>query len=161
MKKFSGLLVTVAAALVLFGLGTGCQTHLAPGGAYAPGYFTVQTNADGSTGTKFTATAQADIAFYYADASYNTAFAIVDGAFKWEQQNRAALWKLNPNIKHTLDKLRPTAWDIHVRWAKARQAYLQNPIAANLTSYELIVAEIQKVAATAQATETTAITPTK
>jgi hypothetical protein len=151
-----GLAAIAAIALAV----CGCKTKLEPGGAYAPGVSQIVTNVDGTVSTNFTATAAPDIAFYYADAAYNTAYAMADGVFKWEMQNEKALWKLNPKIKHTLDDLRPKVWAIHVQWAKARQAYLANPIPANLNIYQRIVAQIQSLAAAASSVETLSLTQT-
>src|SRR5262245_2666148 len=115
------------------GLLAGCVgKRLEPGGAYAPGGFVVTTNTGGVGETNFMPTAQADMAFYVADSSYDLAYSIIDGAFKFERDNRAALWRVSPSIKHTLDEIRPKALEIHKRWAAARQAYIANPVATGL-----------------------------
>lgn len=129
-------------------IASGC-TNLQQGGAYAPGEFTIA--ADGTT--NFNASASPDIAFYYADATYNSAYSIVDAAFKWEAGNRAALFKLDPDIKHALDSIRPTAWDIQKRWAVARSSYVLNPVPANLTTIQTIVDEIQRIVPAVTAAE--------
>lgn len=140
-----GALLTVAI--------TGCKTHLASGGAYSPGEFVVTTNVAGTTATNFVLSSAQNIAFYEADTAYNAAYSIVDAAFKWESDNRAQLYKLTPEIKHTLDKIRPAAWQVQQRWAAARQAYEANPIPANLTAIQTLVAQIQSLVPTVTAAE--------
>jgi hypothetical protein len=152
MKNHNILTILVFSALLAF---AGCKTTLAPGGAYAPGYYTVT-----ATSTNFVATGAPNTAFYVADQTFNAAYAVVDSAFKWEMDNRAALFKLDPAIKHTLDKIRPTAWNIAQRWAVARKTYEANPIPANLSTMQTLVAEIQSIIPAVTAAEALSATPT-
>lgn len=153
--------------IILFGLviatfvfcGASCNKKLAPGGAYAPAQFLVTTNADLTTTTNVTATAAPDLAFFAADTAFSLAYATVDGAFKWERDNRAKLFALDPDIKHTLDKIRPQAWAVNQRWAAARQAYRQNPIPANLTTFQQIVAQVQALVPAVLAAQAKVVSP--
>lgn len=157
-NKVSALIAAAALSAIVL---AGCATpHLANGGAYAPGAVNVSTNADGSTITNFVASSSPNLALYYADASYSTAYAIVDGAFQWEKQNRTQLFALDPDIKHQLDAIRPAAWDVNQRWALARKAYLQSPIPANLTAIQQIIAQVQALVPAVQAAQGLALTST-
>lgn len=119
---------------------TGCGTpRLEQGGAYAP----VDTNG--------VATAAPDYAFFVVDSAYDLAYSAVDSVFTFERQNRAMLWAISPTIKHSLDNLRPQAWGIAVKYAKARAAYMANPVPANLTLLQQLLAEVQQLSATVQA----------
>jgi len=123
-----------AAILAMTILASGCKTPtLAAGGSYA------------QAGQK------PDLALYSADAAYASAYATLDFAFKFERDNRAMLWKISPQIKHSLDAVRPVAVQVNLRWAAARKAYLLHPVPANLTTLESILADGQRLAATATA----------
>lgn len=137
-----GLAGLVAGALVM----AGCQSaRLEPGGAYAP---LPTTNV--VTGVVTPANAP-DMAFYATDAAYSLAYASLDGAFTFEKANRAALWSISPNIKHTLDQVRPQAWAINVQYHKARAAYLAVPVPANLTVLQQTLAKAQQLLAAVSA----------
>jgi hypothetical protein len=92
-----------------------------------------------------------DLAFYVADSAFDLANATVDVAFTFEQQNRITLWQLNPNIKRTLDKIRPEAWQVRVTWATARKEYKANPVPSGLTILQGTLAQMQRLAAAAAA----------
>lgn len=109
------------------------KTTLEPGGAYAP---------EGQ---------QADIPFFVLDAAFKTAHSSADAVFLWERENEKALWKLNHNIKYSIDKMRLEAMDIEIRYARARKVYLANPTPSGLSDLELVLANIQKLSASAQA----------
>jgi hypothetical protein len=118
---------------------TGCGTaRLEQGGAYAP----VDTNG--------VATAAPDYAFFAVDSGFDLAYSAVNSIFTFERQNRAVLWKISPEIKHTLDKVRPQAWGYAVQYAQARRAYLANPTPAGLTLLQTISAKVQQLGATVQ-----------
>jgi hypothetical protein len=105
---------------------TGCGTpKLESGGAYS------QANQ------------APDIAFYVTDASFVLAYATVDAAFKIERDNRAALWRLSPGIKRTLDKVRPEAVQVVQHYGEARKAYLANPTPIGLTGLNLALKRIE------------------
>lgn len=129
-----------------------CRSVLERGGAYAPGTFVVATNDSGVVVTNFIAISAPNRAFYIADASYDLAYSAVDAAFEFERKNRDMLWRLSPSIKKTLDDLRPKAWDVNVKWAKARQAYLMNPTPDGLTDLQRTLAELQNISNAARAT---------
>lgn len=131
MKNLSRLLGVIA--LGCFILFTGCKATLQEGGAYAP----IGENAD--------------MAFYAADASFDVAYAIVDGAFKFERDNRAALWAIDPNIKRTLDKIRPQAAEAAKRYAQLRAAYLKTPTPVALCDLQASMTIMQNVSARAAA----------
>lgn len=136
------LVALVVCAFALF-LTPGCGTpSLEPGGAYSP---------PGQV---------ADLPFEVVDAAFNFSRTAVDAAFHFEQGNRALLWSLNPGIKHTLDSIRPQATAAWLDYAKARAAYKANPVPANLTTLQRILATVQQLTATAVAVIPTA-TPTK
>lgn len=122
MKRL--LLIPVLLCALLLG---GCKT-LEPGGAYAP---------VGQT---------ADMPLYTADAAYKLAYATLDAVFLFEHNNRDMLWQVNPQIKKSIDGMRTVAIQYQKDWAVARKAYLDNPVAQNLKSYEGVVAKIQQLA---------------
>ena len=154
MKKyksmFHGLMIVLTVGLIGAAI-TGCQTHLATGGAYAPGIITLTTNADGSTTTTSTATGAPDLALYQADTAFSIGYATFTAVSDYERANRAALWKISPSIKHTLDTYRPQAADVYFRWGMAREAYLQNRIPANLTILNQLVDQITSITQAVQA----------
>ena len=125
MMKY--LLVAVMA------LALGCAGRLEQGGAY---YQTGQ---------------QPDKAFFALDSGYDIAYSAIDGLFKFERDNRLALWKISPDIKHTLDAVRLEAVKINRDWSIARKAYQDNPIPENLDKLQLILGTIQRLTAAAQA----------
>lgn len=133
MKKLF-VFASVLAIVSMAGFTTGCKTPtLEPGGAYAV------TNQ------------VADTALFVADGAYQVAYKSLDFAFTFERANEALLWKMNPNIKHTMDKLREQAWSLNVQWSKARQAYVAQPIPSNMSALKTVLAHMQKLAVTAQA----------
>ncbi len=132
------LKIFVSTILVVTSLAiAGCVHKLELGGAYSPS----QTNSLGVV----TAVSAPDMALYTADSTFALAYATADGAFTFERNNRAFLWKVSPNIKHNLDKIRPQAVDIKNRYLAARKIYIANPIPANLSTLNLILAELQKI----------------
>lgn len=130
MKRFRiFLLLWLAVSLSIFS--TACKSTLAPGGAYAP--------PDQSP----------DMAFYTIDASYDLAYSSLDAAFKFERDNRIMLWKVSPDIKHTLDKIRPQAVTINGQYLSARAVYMANPVPSGMNGLQAILSKIQQLAATA------------
>lgn len=118
-----GLLALTALPLALT---TGCGTTLAPGGAYA------RTNA------------APDLALYRLDAAFATAHTAVDVAFQFEADNRALCWRISPQIKHSLDAIRPQATATVRAWAYARRAYLADPVPENLPALQQILAKLEQ-----------------
>jgi len=155
----SVLIFAVAIAPIALSLWTGCKSTLAPGGAYAPGSFVVTTDPSGASVTNFVPSAAADKAFFVVDSAYDIAYSAIDAVFTFERENRLALWNLSPDIKHTLDKIRPQAWDANVRYARARQQYISNPVPAGLSTLQSTLAELQNLAASVQAAIAPAKTP--
>lgn len=120
---------------------TGCTNKLQTGGAYSP----ITTNAAGIIIESTTP----EYAFFVTDLSFSTAYSAVDAAFTFEKNNRDMLWKISPNIKHTLDKIRPQAWNVVVRYSAARKVYIANPTPPGLTVLQQILTEVQKLSASA------------
>lgn len=110
---------------------SGCKASLQSGGAYAP------------------AGQAPDLAFYVADAAYQVAYQTVDAAFTFEHNNRAFLWGVSPNIKKTLDGIRPDAVKANGDYLHARAVYLANPTPAGLSGVQAILVKIQQLATTA------------
>lgn len=130
----------------------GCQSTLAPGGAYAP---TVSvTNTAGAVTT--TTVLAPDIGFYIADSAFVSAESILDIAFRFEKDNREALWKLSPEIKHTLDSIRPGAQQACISYKSARDAYKKNPTPAGLDLLNTILSKVQSLSSAASAAVTSA-----
>lgn len=130
----TGVLPFLLAGLLAITACVGCRATLEPGGAYAP------------VGQK------ADMTFYTIDAAFTLAYAAVDGAFKFEKQNRAALWDVSPKIKRDLDYIRPDAAKVVKRYMAARKAYLANPVPDNLTELQSTLALAQRISVAALAT---------
>lgn len=135
--KFTSLLaILTLAVLTTF---TACKTpKLAPGGAYT-------TSVTNTVGTNIVVTTTGDLALYTADASFDLAYKTMDAAFKIERDNRDYFWKLSPQIKHTMDRLRVIAQQAVNDYAAARTAYLANPTPAGLTGVQAVLAQIQQL----------------
>lgn len=146
---WTGIIYGTNVPKVLFFLGvlslfTACgPARLEPGGIYAPGI--VATNG------VVTPTQQPDPAFYYTDASFALAYSAVDAAFEFERNNRVMLFKVSPDIKHTLDKIRKEAVLARDKYLAARRIYLANPVPPNLTQLESALEKIQQLSTTATA----------
>lgn len=140
-----------------------CHGKLENGGAYAPGTNALTIDATtGITSTNFVATAAPDLAFFQVESAFDFAYSTIDAVFTIEHDNRLLLWKISPDIKHTLDKLRPEAVTIRNDYIKARIAYQANPVPANLSQLQTILARIQSTAAAVQAAiPASATTPAK
>jgi hypothetical protein len=132
------VIVPMLLLVAVLGL-AGCKGTLEQGGAYAP------------IGTNGVVTIAPDYAFYVVDSGFDLAYSTVDGAFKFEADNRMLLWSISPNIKHTLDQLRPQAVTIRNEYAAARAAYMANPTPAGLTTLQAALAKAQQIAAAAMA----------
>ena len=131
--KFSSLLLI----LLALGLTLGCNgKRLELGGAYAP----ATTNAAG----QLVATAAPDFTLLALDSTYDLAYQSALAACRFEKANRALLRQLDPNIKTRMDSVREMVWRIDGRWATARQAYLAQPVPANLDPIRQALAEMQR-----------------
>jgi hypothetical protein len=129
MKKYL-LLITIAAAIV--GFGFGCSTdRLEVGGAYAP-------------------PGQApDLILFQADSAFDLTFTATQAIFKFERDNRAMLWKISPDIKHSLDKARPVAFKCGKEYQKARATYLLNPTPAGMDTLKTVLSKMSAIYASA------------
>lgn len=126
---------------------TGCKSNkLAAGGAYAPANPVVTDGA-----TNWVATAAPDPVFYSTDLAFDFAYTLVDTAFTFEKNNRQLLWSLSPEIKQTLDKLRPQAAAVVNAYTAARKRYIANPTPAGLSQLTTLLSQIQNLSAAAQA----------
>lgn len=127
-------------------LPSGCKSgKLETGGAYAPG---VEVVTDGRTNV--VATAAPDRSLFVIDSAFELAYSAVDTAFSIEKTNRQLLWSISPDIKHTLDRIRPQAAEAVRTYTRAREQYLQNPIPANLSLLETTLRQLQNLASAAQ-----------
>lgn len=129
------LLISVLAVglMSLALLFSGCKTaKLEAGGVYAP------TNAVGQVVAN-------DVGLALADASYKLAYDTALAVFRFERNHRAEIYRLSPQVKTELDKLRPQVVAIDRRWALARQAYKANPTPSGLTTLQTILAEAQRL----------------
>lgn len=134
MKMTRQMFLLFAICFSLVGCGpTGCNGTLQEGGAYS------------QAGQK------PDKAFYAVDASFELSYSAVNTVFDFEKNNRQMLWDLSPEIKHTLDKIRPQAKEVVVAYAKARKEYTANPTPAGLSALETVLARMQQLATATQA----------
>lgn len=134
MKSFKLLILSLIIACLPLGLAltnTGCKSTLESGGAYAP------------TGQL------PDKAFFIVDAAYQVGYQTIDAAFQFERNNRALLWKASPQIKHTLDDIRPQAAAANKEYLTARAVYMANPTPSGLTTLQTVLAKIQQLVVTA------------
>lgn len=114
----------------------GCISRLEPGGAYAP------VNAAG--------VAVPDKPFLIADAAYQIAHKSGLAVFQFEKDNRLALWKISPSIKHTLDKWRPQFDKANKDYLTQRHVYKLNPCTENLDTLTGLLQKLQQVTTTVQ-----------
>jgi len=82
---------------------------------------------------------------YAMDSGFDLTYEAVDLVFKYEKDNRMALWAVSPRIKHEVDKLRVQASQVWLDYAVARQAYLSTPIPANLSALKVAVVKLQQI----------------
>lgn len=150
MRKFQSAIdarlsafIALLCAVTWLAFTPGCAQKLQPGGAYAPAL----VNPDGSV----TPTAAPDMALFVLDASYDLAYQTVLTACRLEKQNRPLLGRVFPELKREMDKVRIATWQIDQDWAAARAAYLDHPVAANLTAIQRALAEMERWNAVATA----------
>jgi hypothetical protein len=134
MKKLisitAAVLVCAALLPVLFGCASG-NARLETGGAYA------RTNN------------APDYAFYAIEVSYDLALSSFKTASRLEIDNRQLFWNLSPDIKHTLDVIRPQALAADRAYSKARAVYISNPTPAGLSGLQTLLGQFQQLAAAA------------
>lgn len=125
MKKYLSLII-IAAALV--GFGFGCSTErLEIGGSYAqPG----QTP---------------DLILFQTDSAFDLAFTATQATFKFERDNREMLWKVSPDIKHSLDAARPTAFQCGQEYQRARAAYLLSPTPEGMDTLKTVLSKMSSI----------------
>jgi hypothetical protein len=126
----------ILAALFLAGCGT---ARLESGGAYAP------VDVNGAP------LVQPDYQFFVVDSAADLAYGTINAAFEFEMRNERLLWSISPEIKRGMDKVRPTAVEARNQYARARAAYLVNPVPANLTQMQALLAKLQQISATVTA----------
>lgn len=129
MKRTLLILAIIPSLLV-----SGCanrQARLETGGAYA---------IEG---------VEADLTFYQIDAAYRVAEGTIDAAFKFESDNREMLWAISPEIKKTLDSIRPEAVAAKQRYLNSRATYKAMPVPANLPTLQAALIKMQQLEATA------------
>lgn len=145
------ILLTLAALSI--GLCAGCKSsgRLEQGGAYAPGSYQIATNDSGGAVTNFVATAAPDRALFVIDSAFDLAYSTFTTVTDIERRNRQWLWSVSPDIKHSLDKIRPQASEAAKRFSMARETYLKNPTPGGLTELQTILSQFQNLAASAQA----------
>lgn len=141
MRRFTNRLACISALVLMFLIPTACKTQLAPGGAYTHSI----TNADQ------TVTTTSDVVLYNLDTSFKTAYDSINAAFETEYKNRDYFWKVSPEIKHTLDRIRPQAQQVVNDYAAARTAYLANPTPTNLSGVQAFLAKLQQLLLAASA----------
>lgn len=142
MKKLRLLIPLIITCVCLIG----CASRLESGGAYAPTKTVVENGQ-----TNIIATAAPDKAFFIADAAFDLSYSAVNAAFEFERNNRLLLWRISPEIKHELDKVRPQAFNAVQVYALARDAYLANPTPAGLTALQTALGKMQQLSSAAQA----------
>lgn len=154
-KSGTSLLLVIAALWGIAGaglIGAGCSGSLAPGGAYAP---LLTNSVTGAT----TPAAAPDYQFFLYDSAYQTAWNGINAAFDFEANNRAWLWKLDPNIKKTLDGIRPQAVSANADYLTARGGYLANPTPAGLGTVGTLLGRLQQFSTAAGAVLPKALAP--
>ncbi len=97
------------------------------------------------------ALAQPDMALFTADSAFKLAYTGIDLVFAFERDNRAMLKALSPDIKATIDIVRPQAVACRNAYAKARTTYIANPTPAGLDRLNSVISKIQQLTLTAQA----------
>jgi hypothetical protein len=137
---FVAAILAAAIAVSTPGCGT---TQLESGGAYAP----TLTDTNGAP----VPAQQPDAAFFIADSTFSLAYSAIDGAFEFERNNRRALWKVAPQIKRGLDKIRPEAVRVRDDYLKMRRVYMANPVPVNLTELQAALAKVQQLSLAATA----------
>lgn len=146
--KVAALVVSVGLGVMLVGAVAGCKTpSLEVGGQYAP-LPVVSTNDIGVVSTNQVAP---DVALFEVDSAFKMAYETVDTVFNLERENRALLWGVSHDIKHSLDKIRPDAAQAAKSYATARAAYLANPTMVNMSSMQAALTKIQALSSSATA----------
>jgi hypothetical protein len=131
------LLPFLLAGSLLVGCGSFSEKRLEVGGAYAPAVTNVVSG-------EVTATAAPDMALFVIDSGYQRLYDATLTILRIEKNNRALLSQQFPDLKRQTDEVREAVWQIDGDWAAARQAYLTNPVPANLDALNRTLAEMQR-----------------
>lgn len=121
------------------------------GGAYAPAATNITASTEGVLVTNVVSTVAPDIAFFTVDSAFLLAHSAIDAVFTIEKNNRQLLWQVSPEIKHTIDAIRPKAVEIVKQYAIARAVYRAHPTPAGLSTLEEILARANQVSTALQA----------
>jgi hypothetical protein len=148
-----GLFLAISLAFLSSGCAwfSGKTAQLEVGGAYAPLDVSAHTNEAGQVEIVTNAVRAPDFAFFAADSAFDLAESAVQGVFKFELTNRVWLWSVSPQIKHSLDKIRPAVWDAIGKYTTARAAYVANPTPEGLATIQGIAQQLKTIADMAQA----------
>lgn len=131
---------------------SGCNGKLANGGAYAPGTTELSTNAaTGVIATNFIPSQAPDYPFAQTEIAFDFAYSTINAVFDFEENNRAMLWSISPQIKKTLDSIRPQAVQARNDYIKARIAYMANPEPVNLSTLQDVLTRVKDIATAVQA----------
>jgi hypothetical protein len=156
-SKGGGVLPPVVGALIICAglsallVGCGGSARLQLGGAYAPATFQTVTNDAGNVSTNTFISQQPDFVLYAADATFDFAYSSMEAAFKIERDNRLFLWKISPDIKHSLDSIRPQASLAVKAYTSARADYIAHPTPANAAAMQSFLSEVSRLASAASA----------
>ena len=123
-----------------FSILSGCKGTLQPGGAYNP----TTTNAVGVVSSV------PDKPFLAVEAAFDLAYSALDAAFTTERNNRAMFWALSPDIKHTLDTIRPRAVIARNSYIKARDLYVSVRSSVAFDELKKALAHMQDISKSAQ-----------
>jgi len=136
MKKLISMTAAVLVCAALLPVLVGCASgnaRLETGGAYA------RTNN------------APDYAFYALEVSYDLALSAFKTASRLEIDNRQLFWSVSPEIKHTLDAIRPQALAAARAYSKARAIYVSNPTPSGLSGLQTLLGQFQNLATAAVA----------
>jgi ABC-type uncharacterized transport system auxiliary subunit len=140
MKRIAPLILAGATfAMVALSLAplTGCKGQLEPGGAYAPAV---------TNGTNVVATSAPMMDLYITDSAFNAAYDTVDLALSVERNNRALIKANWPEVKSTLDGIRPQIVAGIQDYGRFKKAYLANPTPANLDKLSNSLSKFRQLA---------------
>lgn len=139
------LITSLGCIAALFIAAWGCKTpKLEAGGAYV-------YSVTNMVGTNLVITSTSDIGLYTADSAFKLAYQTLDLVFNLELNNADYFWKISPEIKHSLDKVRAVVDKAVPEYLAARAAYISNPSSPGLSGLNAILAKITQCVFAAQA----------
>lgn len=118
IPRIRSVFAFIALLALMTGLMVGCKGSLESGGAYTESI----TNS-----TSGTISQKQDKFLYTSDATFDLVYKSMKAAFAIERNNRAYFWQISPEIKHSLDKIRPQTQQAINAYATAREVYLSRP----------------------------------